>query len=327
MSHAPVDREGTVQDPGDAKNPRKGGTRLTILFSSFATSSACNTNTFSMKSSALSLLFLALLAGSAVAQSEQDKRGLLDGLPLVGGLLNGGNGGILGLPIGSLLGGLPIGSLLSALPIGGLLGGSGGANGGSILDNILGQQLIGSILGGILGGKGVAVAAAYSSATMVHANVAANIAIDLPTQVGLLTPITGLLGSVLPISSILPGVFSTTTILNVQAGVDVSVSVGLCADIKVALPAGTTPLFTSGLVYASAQVGLRIDVSAEVLAAVSLITPVLQLDSNAAGLLKFDGQNFSQVASFVNKDGRMVAQLDPKAVAGTYIFVSFKANI
>ncbi|PRP81454.1 hypothetical protein PROFUN_10984 [Planoprotostelium fungivorum] len=267
------------------------------------------------------VIFLALLATCAAADAAKrcasGDCGLLGGLPLVGGLLGGGSSGNNGLL------GLPVGNLLNILPLNSLLGGN------SILGNILGDQLVGNLLGGILGGKGVAVAASYSSATFVHANVAANIAIDLPTQGGLLTPITGLLGSVLPISSILPGCLGTTTVISVQSTVDVQVNVGVCVDVKVALPAGCVPLLTSESIYASAQIGIKIDVSAEVFADASIVTPVLGFDGNGAvGLLKFDGSDYSQVACFWDKStGRIVAHLDAKAVAGTYIFVSIKANI
>ncbi|PRP83203.1 ephrin type-A receptor 3 [Planoprotostelium fungivorum] len=266
-----------------------------------------------MKTSIFFCFALIALAAAGTA----DKRDLLGGLPIVGGLLGGAGGSNNGLL------GLPIGNLLNILPLNSILGGN------SILGNLLGDQLVGSILGGLLGGKGVAVAASYSSTTFVHANVAANIAIDLPTQAGLLAPITSLLGSVLPVSSILPGVLGSTTVLSVQSTVDVQISVGVCADIKVSLPAGCVPLLTSESIYATAQVGIKIDVSAEVLAAVSLVTPVLGFDGNGAvGLLKFDGVNYTQCAAFWDqKAGRIVANLDAKAVAGTYIFVSIKANI
>jgi len=287
------------------------------------------------------LFTIALLATSAFAQ--QDKRGLVDGLPIVGDLLggngllggnngglpivgdllSGGNNGLLGLPIGNLLGGLPLGSLLNGLPLNNLLGG------GSILDNLLGQQLLGSVLGGILGNKGVAVAASYSSSTFVHANVAANIAIDVPTQAGLLTPITGLLGSILPISSIVPGVLGSTTVLNVRSTVDVQVTVGVVANVAVTLPAGCTPIFTSNKIYAAAQVGIKIDLSANVAADASLITPVLSYNGNGAiGLLKVVGDKLIQVPSFWDQaNGRVVANLQSSAIAGTYIFVNIQASV
>ncbi|PRP84737.1 hypothetical protein PROFUN_07845 [Planoprotostelium fungivorum] len=206
--------------------------------------------------------------------------------------------------------------------IGNLFGGQG------ILGNLLGSN----ILGGILGGKGVAVAAAYSTTVFVHANVAANIAIDLPSQAGLLTPITGLLGGVLPLNSILGNVFATTTMLNVKSDVDATVSVGVCADIKVALPDGIFAVGTSNTLFGSAQVGVKIDVSANANVSATLVTPVLAFDSThgTLGLLRLDPVTdaLTRIACIYEQTtGRLVADLGAGAVSGTYIFVNIQLSV
>lgn len=67
--------------------------------------------------------------------------------------------------------------------------------------DLLGGLLGSSSGGGLLGGKGIAVTASYATKVRVHANIAANIALDLPTTGGLLSPVTGLLGGELTDSS------------------------------------------------------------------------------------------------------------------------------
>ncbi|PRP77563.1 hypothetical protein PROFUN_00424 [Planoprotostelium fungivorum] len=246
------------------------------------------------------------------------------GLPIVGNLLgsnNGGKGNILtGLPIvGGLLGGLPI--------VGGLLGDTG------LVGGILGSQgLVNNLLSGLLSGKGLVVATTYSTSIYVHANVAANIAIALPSTGGLLAPVQGILGSILPLGSLLGGILGTTTVLNVQAGVDMQVNVGVKANVQVALPAvGFAPIGTAGLIHGQVQVAICIDVSAEVATSVTLVTPVLNvggLTSGTPGLVRVVNDVLSIVPSVFDKNtGRVVANLDPKAVSGTYMFVNIDIKL
>ncbi|PRP81487.1 hypothetical protein PROFUN_10927 [Planoprotostelium fungivorum] len=301
-----------------------------------ATSQATTFTVLNMNTRLLSLTFACLILAACATPAihrQQDRRGLLDGvlggnsggLPLVGNLLgsNGGSGqgGLLtGLPIvGGLLGGLPI--------VGGLLGDSG------LVGGILGSQgLVNNLLSGLLSGKGLVVATTYSTSIYVHANVAANIAIDLPTTGGLLAPVQGIVGSILPLGNLLGGILGTTTVLNVQSAVDLQITVGVKANVQVALPAiGFAPIGTAGLIHGQAQVAICIDVSAEVAASVSLVTPVLNLNgltSGTPGLLRIVDDVVSIVPSIFDKtSGRVVANLDPKAVAGMYMFVNIDIQV
>ncbi|PRP80800.1 hypothetical protein PROFUN_11540 [Planoprotostelium fungivorum] len=191
-------------------------------------------------------------------------------------------------------------------------------------------DLLGGLLGsgsggGLLGGKGIAVTASYATKVRVHANIAANIALDLPTTGGLLSPVTGLLGGVLSVGQLLGNLQSSSTVLTVKACVDLDVTVGVLAqaDLNINLPTGCKFLGTNSLIGASVKVGITIDVSVSVAASVTLVTPVLNGIQGQIGIVKINADKTATPIPCVydSNTGRLAADLSAYGVVGTYIFV------
>lgn len=88
----------------------------------------------------------------------------------------------------------------------------------------------------------------------VHAGIAANIAIDIPYQTGLLPSLSSMVGGIVSLGNMVKLAPTTTTVLNLKADADVTVSVGLATDLRLALPEGCTALFTSESIFGAAQV-------------------------------------------------------------------------
>lgn len=128
-----------------------------------------------------------------------------------------------------LLSSVPVDVLRNGVLTQGVLNGLGGLAGRST------GGPFGGLLGGLLGGKGVAVSAAYSTSVFVHADIAANIAIDLPTQGGLLDSLTGMVGKVCSTGDVVQRILPTTTVLSIKTKVDVQVIVGVVADVSVSI--------------------------------------------------------------------------------------------
>lgn len=125
------------------------------------------------------------------------------------------------------------GPLLSNVPVDVLR--SGGLTDGLFNGLKLSRNLgaLNGILGGLLGGKGLVVTASYCTSAYVHADIAAHIAIDLPTQRGLLNDLNDVCGKVTTAAAVVDRITSTTTVLDIKAKADVQVVVSVFADIKV----------------------------------------------------------------------------------------------
>jgi len=203
-----------------------------------------------------------------------------------------------------------------------------------VLNNVLGKRGVFSgdflnkgLLASLFRGKGIAATTSYGARVHVHADIAANIAVDIPSQNGLLSSLTSLVGGICSMGSVVSSSPSTTTVLNVKADADVTVSVGLATDLRLALPTGCAALFTSDSIFGSAQVGIQIALDADVNAQATLVTPVLDLSASVSvGLLKLvpseQGVDFLSIPVAVDS-GRMVANLGSE-VRGTYIFVKIQ---
>lgn len=63
-----------------------------------------------------------------------------------------------------------------------------------------------------------------------------------------------MVGGIVSLGNLASAAPSTTTVLNVKADADVTVSVGLATDLRLALPQGCSALFTSDSILGSAQV-------------------------------------------------------------------------
>ncbi|PRP82223.1 hypothetical protein PROFUN_06235 [Planoprotostelium fungivorum] len=190
------------------------------------------------------------------------------------------------------------------------------------------------LLGGLLGVKGIAVTAAYHTKVYVHADISSVITIDIPTVNGLLSSVEAIVGRITTIGNILGKSDSTTTVLAVKAKADVEVTLGVVADIEVALPANVDALFTQNLIFAKVQIGVSIDLSADVDVAATLISPVLNLASSltgSVGCLRLDQiqKTWSVVPThYDSQTGRVAVDLShQRIISGIYIFVNIKAEI
>ncbi|PRP87112.1 hypothetical protein PROFUN_01374 [Planoprotostelium fungivorum] len=216
-------------------------------------------------------------------------------------------------------------SLLSNVPIGLL---KNGVLTNGILNGLRTRTIspFGGLLGGLLGGKGLVVTAAYSTSVFVHADIAAHIAIDLPTQTGLLSTLSDVCGKVTSTASVLDRVSATTTLLDIKVKADVQVVVGVFADLSIALPSGCSPLHFKDLIFGNVQLGLNIDLSADVEAAATLLSPVLDITpvtEGSVGLLKWnpvDNSYFALPCHFDTASGRAVANLPTSTIADVCTF-------
>ncbi|PRP75946.1 hypothetical protein PROFUN_01662 [Planoprotostelium fungivorum] len=192
-----------------------------------------------------------------------------------------------------------------------------------------GDVLTDGLLRSLFRGKGIAATTSYGSRVYVHADIAANIAIDIPTQNGLLSSLSSIAGGIVSLGNLVSASPSSTAFLSIKADADVTVNIGIAADLKVTLPAGCFPLYTSDSLFGSAQLGVRVQVEGEANVAAALVTPVLDasVGPTKVGILKVIDSAQSTFASLpvAVEAGRIVAHLGDDC-NGIYIFVGIQTN-
>ncbi|PRP80429.1 hypothetical protein PROFUN_11884 [Planoprotostelium fungivorum] len=190
-----------------------------------------------------------------------------------------------------------------------------------------------SCFSGSLSSKGVALATSYSAPTFIHANLAANIAFDLPSQSGLLSSISVLLGGVSPLSDIIGACPSTASFLHAKTDDDVQLTLGLNVDASLSLPDAVKAISSESKIFGNVQAGFSIKLSARVGIAATFVSPVIgtaDLSADfAPSLLKCEEDgSFTMVPSqFDTASGRIFGDLTAVGVEGTFVFASVQIDV